>query len=80
MISGAYEDFALSYSRVFRWLKLFKNGGEEVEDDSRSGWSSTSKINENVSHVSDLLNTDHRINVRMITDIHYIEKFHARHR
>ena len=49
MIQEAYGDSALSYSQVSRWLKLFKNGREEVEDDPRSGRPSTSKSDKNVS-------------------------------
>jgi transposase len=48
MIQEAYGDSALSYSQVSRWLKLFKNGREEVKDDPRSGRPSTSKSDKNV--------------------------------
>lgn len=43
MVREAYGDSALSYSRVSRWLKLFQNGREEMEDGPRSGRPSTSK-------------------------------------
>ena len=68
MIQEAYGDSALSYSQVSRWLKLFKNGREEVEDDPLSGRPSTSNSDKNVSHVRDLLNTDRRLSVRMISE------------
>jgi transposase len=61
MIQEAYGDSALSYSQVSRWLKLFKNGREEVEDDPRSGRPSTSKSDKNVFRVCDLLNTNRQI-------------------
>jgi hypothetical protein len=74
MIQKAYGDSALSYSQVFRWLKLFKNGREEVEDDPRSGRPSNSKSDKNVSRFRDLLNTDRRMSVRMIEDTLSIPK------
>jgi transposase len=74
MIQEAYGDSALSHSQVYRWLKLFKNGREEVEDDPRSGRPSTSKSDKNVSCVRDLLNTDRRMSVRMIADTLSIPK------
>jgi len=55
MIQEAYGD---SYSQVFRWLKLFENGWERVEDDLRTERPSTMKNDESVSRVSDLMNTD----------------------
>ncbi|CAK9815639.1 Protein GVQW3 [Anthophora plagiata] len=33
MIKEPYGDSVLSYSQVSRWLNLFKNGREEVEED-----------------------------------------------
>ncbi|XP_023702553.1 protein GVQW3-like [Cryptotermes secundus] len=74
MIQRTYWDSALSYSQVSRWLKLFKNGREEVEYDPRSGRPSTSKSAKNVSRVRDLLNTDLPMSVRMIAETLSIPK------
>ncbi|PNF27325.1 hypothetical protein B7P43_G02769 [Cryptotermes secundus] len=74
MIQEAYRVSAPSYSQVSKWLKLFKNGREEVDDDPRSGWPSTSKSDKNVSRVHDLLNTDRRMSVRMIAETLSIPK------
>uniref|UniRef100_A0A8C3CC15 Transposase n=1 Tax=Cairina moschata TaxID=8855 RepID=A0A8C3CC15_CAIMO len=68
MIKEAYGDAAMGRSGVFEWHKLFREGRERVEDDDRSRRLSTSKINENVSRVKNLLNHDHRMSIRMIAD------------
>ncbi|GFY01298.1 uncharacterized protein TNCV_5077651 [Trichonephila clavipes] len=43
-------------------------GKERVENDDRSGRPSTSKTNQNVSRVKNLLNSDRRMSIRMIAD------------
>uniref|UniRef100_A0A8C3CU13 Mos1 transposase HTH domain-containing protein n=1 Tax=Cairina moschata TaxID=8855 RepID=A0A8C3CU13_CAIMO len=68
MIKEAYGDAAMGRSGVFGWHKLFREGRERVEDDDRSRRPSTSKTNENVSRVENLLNCDRRMSVRMIAD------------
>nr|XP_027310934.1 protein GVQW3-like [Anas platyrhynchos] len=54
MIKEAYGDAAMRRERV--------------EDNDRSGCPSTSKTNENVSQVKNLLNRDCRMSIRMIAD------------
>ena len=44
------------------------NSGEEVEDDHRSGRSSTSRTDENVERVRQKVRSDRRITVRIIAD------------
>ncbi|XP_011860249.1 PREDICTED: putative uncharacterized protein FLJ37770 [Vollenhovia emeryi] len=74
MIQKAYGDSALSYSQVSRWLKLFKNGRKEVEDDRRSGAPITVKTDKNVSRIQECLNTDRRMSIRMIAETLSIPK------
>ena len=66
LIQQAYVDSALLFSQVWRWLKMFKEGQEEVTNKPRSGWSSTSHNEQNGTRVHDLLNSDRRMSVRMI--------------
>jgi hypothetical protein len=66
MIKLAYKDEAMSRTRVFEWYSQFKNGREEVEDEQRAGRPSTSKTEDNVTKIRDLLNTDRRLSVRLI--------------
>lgn len=66
MIKLAYKDEAMSRTRVFEWYSQFKNGREEVEDEQRAGRPSTSKTEDNVTKIRDLLNTDRHLSVRLI--------------
>ncbi|GFW24708.1 uncharacterized protein TNCV_2405711 [Trichonephila clavipes] len=55
-------------SGVFEWHKLFRVSRERVEDDDRSGCPSNSEINQNVSRVKNLLNSDCKMSIRMIAE------------
>lgn len=66
MINQAFKDKALSESSVRKWHKMFRDGREEVTDEARSGRPSTSRTDENVDRVLQLLNEDRRQGVRLI--------------
>uniref|UniRef100_U3I6B1 Mos1 transposase HTH domain-containing protein n=1 Tax=Anas platyrhynchos platyrhynchos TaxID=8840 RepID=U3I6B1_ANAPP len=68
MIKEAYGDAAMGRLGVFEWHKLFREGRERVEDNDCSGCPSTSKTNENVLRVKNLLNHDRRMSIRMLAD------------
>ncbi len=64
MIREAFEDEAMSQARVYGWHKQFREGWESIEDDERSGRPSTSKTEEDVVKVREVLNSDRRLSVR----------------
>ena len=68
MLQEVYGDGTMSRSRVFEWHKRFKEGREDVEDDSRSGRPSTSRTADNVERVKQMVRGDRRLTVRMIAD------------
>ena len=68
MIKSAYGDDAMGRPGVFEWHKLFLERREQVEDDQRSARPSTSKSDENLVKVKNLLSSDRRLRVRMISD------------
>ena len=68
MLQEVYGDETMSRSRVFEWHKRFKEGREDVEDDSRSGRPSTSRTADNVERVKQMVRGDRRLTVRMIAD------------
>ena len=57
----AYGEHAVSRTRVFRWHKTFLDSRESVEDEPRSGRPCTSKTDENVTKVRDLVRSDRRL-------------------
>jgi len=65
----AYGEHALSRTQVFRWHKAFLDGRESVEDEPRCGRPCTSKTDENVTKVRDLVRSDRRLTVRMISSV-----------
>ena len=60
----AFGDKCLSLSNVFLWFNRFKNGRKSVEDDPRSSQPSTSKTDENIVKVRDLVRSDCRLTIR----------------
>lgn len=68
MIQEAFKEDAMSRAMVFVWHKRFKDGRQHVEDDDRSGRPSTSRTDDNVTRVRDLLNTDRRLSTRLVAD------------
>ncbi len=61
MIQEDYQEEAMSRAMVFMWRKRFENGREDVEDDNRTGRPSTSRTEENLLNLRELLSTDHRL-------------------
>lgn len=68
LLKEVYGKDVMSRARVFEWHKRFKSGREEVEDDPRSGRPSTSKTDENIARVKQLVRSDRRLTVRMMAD------------
>jgi len=65
-LTEAYEEVTMSRNMVFRWYKAFKEGWENVKDESRSGRPISSTNAQNV--VWSMVMKDHRVSVRMIAD------------
>ncbi|KAJ8937531.1 hypothetical protein NQ318_000356 [Aromia moschata] len=65
MLKKAFGVDCLSDRQIFRWHKAFAEGREDV---NRAGRPSTSSSDDNVKRVRDLLNTDRRISVRLISE------------
>jgi len=63
----AYGEHSLSRAQVFRWLKSFLEGREQVEDEPRAGRPSTSKTEDNVERVRSVVRSDRRLTLRGIS-------------
>ncbi|KAJ8956624.1 hypothetical protein NQ318_013977 [Aromia moschata] len=68
MLKKASGVGCLSDRQIFRWHKAFAEGREDVNDEKRAGRPSTSSSDDNVKRVRDLLNTDRRLSVRLISE------------
>ena len=68
MLTKAYGESAMSKTRVYECYKRFQDGREDVEDDKRPGRPSTSKTDENVEKVKEMVMNDRRITIREVAD------------
>ena len=64
-----YGEHALARTQVFRWHEAFLDGRESVEDEPRCARPCTSKTDESVTKVRDLVSSDRRLTVRMISSV-----------
>jgi len=67
-LTEAYGDATLSRTVVFKWHKAFKEGRENVEDDSRSGRPISSTNDQNVEVVRAVTAKDRRLSVTMTAE------------
>ncbi|EGI61189.1 FLJ37770-like protein [Acromyrmex echinatior] len=63
LLKEMYGHECLSRARVFEWFKRFQDGREDVEDDSRPGCPSTSKTDDNIETIDNLVRSDRRLSI-----------------
>ena len=56
----------MSKTKVYEWYKRFQDGREDVEDDERPGRPSTSRTDENVEKVKEMVMNDRWITIREV--------------
>jgi len=69
MIRRAYGNEAMSLARCFEWHARFKKGRTSLEDDERSGRTSTSSNPKNVEKIRRLVHEDRRRTIKDIAAI-----------
>ena len=74
LLRDAYGDEALSRARVFGWHRRFVLGRVSVEDDTGSGRPSSSRNEDNVVRIRDMIREDRTLTVRMLADALRINK------
>lgn len=74
MHKEAFGDACIFYSQAKKWHKSFRKGREDVTDEARSGHPSTSRTDEHLTRVRELLNTDRRMSVRMMSELLNLSK------
>jgi len=68
MLVQVYGDNAMKKTAVCKWVKRFSEGRESVTDKERSGWPATSRTEENIAKVHQILRENRRLTVRSIAD------------
>jgi len=68
MLKLVYGDAAVTMKMVYRWFKWFRNGCEFDEDKERWGRPSTSKTQQNVERVSEMIWLNRRLTIKEISE------------
>jgi hypothetical protein len=63
LLKEVYGDNVMSCTQVFEWHKRFMEGWEEVEDDEHLGRPSTSKTEEKVEKISEIVQQDQLLSI-----------------
>jgi hypothetical protein len=58
LLTVAYSEYATKKLSVFEWHRRFKEGQEDVQDDSRSGQPKTQRTDANVDRVQNFVRSD----------------------
>ena len=53
---------------VYKWVKCFSEGRESVTDEERSGWPATSRTEENIAKVCQIVRENRRRTIRSIAE------------
>jgi len=68
MLVEVYEDNAMKTTAVYKWVKRFSEGRESVTDEERSGRPATSRTEENIAKIYQIVRENHWLTVRSIAE------------
>ena len=68
MLVQVHGDSAMKKTAVYKWAKRFAEGRESVTDEERSGRPETSRTEENIAKVHQILRENCRLTVRSIAE------------
>jgi len=68
MLVQVYGDNVMKKTAVYKWVKRFSEGRESVTDEERSGRPATSRTEENIAKVRQILRENRRLTVRSIAE------------
>jgi len=63
MLVQVYRDNAMKKTAVYKWVKRFSEGRESVTDKERSGRPATSRTEENIAKIHQIVCENHRLTV-----------------
>jgi len=61
-----YEDNAMKKTAVYKWVKRFSEGRENVADEQRSGQPATSRTEENIAKIRQIVRGNCQLTVRSV--------------
>jgi len=65
-----YGDNAMKKTAVYKWVKRFSGGRKSVTDEERSGRQATSRTEENIAKIRQIVRENRRLIVRSISGEH----------
>ena len=68
MLVQVYGDNAMKKTAVYKWMRRFSEGRESVTDEESSGRPATSRTEENIAKVRQILRENRRLTVRSIAE------------
>ena len=68
MLVQVYGDNAMKKTAVYKWVKRFSEGRESVTDEERSGRPATSRTEENIAKICQIVRENRRLTVRSIAE------------
>jgi len=68
MLVQVYGDNVMKKTAVHKWAKRFSEGRESVTDEERSEWPATSRTEENIAKVRQIVRENRRLNVTSIAE------------
>ena len=68
LLKEVYGEDVMLRTQIFEWHKCFEKGCEKVEDDLKTRQPFTTRTDENITRVKQLVQSDSRLTVRMISD------------
>ena len=77
MLVHVYGDNTMKKIAVYKWVKSFSVGRESVTDEERSGRPATSRTEENIAKVRQILRENRRLTVKSIAEQVNIDRRHS---
>jgi len=68
MLKIAFREEATGRTQTYEWWERFKEGRSSVDDDPRSGRPSTSKTDDNVANVREVIRSNRPLTVREVAE------------
>ena len=68
MLKMAFREEPMDRTQTYEWWKRFKEGRNSVDDDPRSERPSTSKTDDNVANVREVIGSNRRLTVREVAE------------